>query len=77
MKIRIGIPKEIKEGENRVAATPHCVRLLREAGARVFVQRGAGAGAGSGFEDSSFARAGATVVPTAADTPGGPISSSR
>jgi alanine dehydrogenase len=65
MKFRIGIPREIKEGENRVAATPHCVSALREAGARVFVQKGAGAG--SGFEDSSFARAGATVVPTAAD----------
>ena len=65
MKFRIGIPREIKEGENRVAATPHCVSALREAGARVFVQRGAGAE--SGFGDSAYARAGATVVPTAED----------
>jgi alanine dehydrogenase len=65
MNFRIGIPREIKEGENRVAATPRCVSVLRGGGARVFVQ--SGAGAGSGFEDSAFARAGATVVPTAED----------
>jgi alanine dehydrogenase len=60
MKLRIGIPREIKEGENRVAATPRCVTALREAGARVFVERGAGLG--SGFPDSEFARAGASLV---------------
>ena len=30
MKLRIGIPREIKKGENRVAATPRCVTALRE-----------------------------------------------
>lgn len=65
MKFRIGIPREIKEGENRIAVTPQCVRALRKAGARVFVQRGAGTG--SGFGDSEYSRAGATVVPSAED----------
>ncbi|KRT74731.1 MAG: ald, alanine dehydrogenase, alanine dehydrogenase [Deltaproteobacteria bacterium CSP1-8] len=65
MKLSIGIPREIKEGENRVATTPRCVRALREAGARVFVQKGAGLE--SGFPDSEFARGGATIVPDEAD----------
>src|SRR3990172_2818283 len=65
MKLSIGIPREIKEGENRVATTPRCVRALREAGARVLVQKGAGLE--SGFPDSEFARGGATIVPDEAD----------
>lgn len=64
MNLRIGIPKEIKEGENRVAMTPHSVDALRRAGARVAVQKGAGTG--SGFGDREYARAGATLVPSAA-----------
>ncbi len=60
MTLRIGIPREIKKGENRVAATPRCVTELREAGTRVLVQRGAGLG--SGYPDSDFARAGASLV---------------
>jgi alanine dehydrogenase len=64
MKLRIGIPREIKEGENRIAATPRCVLALRKTGAAVLVQRGAGKE--SGFSDSEFARAGATIVPDAA-----------
>jgi alanine dehydrogenase len=64
MTFRIGIPREIKDGENRIAATPRCVLALRKAGATVFVQRGAGRE--SGFPDSEFARAGATIVPDAA-----------
>jgi len=65
MKLRIGIPREIKEGENRIATTPRCVKALRDAGARVFVQKGAGLG--SGFPDKVFAGAGATIVPKASD----------
>ncbi len=65
MTLRIGIPREIKEGENRIAATPRCVLALRKAGASVLVQRGAGKE--SGFSDSEFARAGATIVPDAAE----------
>jgi alanine dehydrogenase len=64
MTLRIGIPREIKEGENRIAATPRCVLAFRKAGAAVLVQRGAGKE--SGFSDSEFARAGATIVPDAA-----------
>jgi alanine dehydrogenase len=60
MKLRIGIPREIKKGENRVAATPRCVTVLREAGARIIVERGAGRE--SGFPDAEFARAGASMV---------------
>ncbi len=60
MKLRIGIPREIKKGENRVAATPLCVTALREAGATVLVERGAGLG--SGHPDSEFSRAGASMV---------------
>ncbi len=65
MKLRIGIPREIKEGETRVATTPHCVSALRATGARVLVQRGAGLL--SGFTDSALAESGATIVPMPAD----------
>ncbi len=65
MKLRIGIPREIKNGENRIAATPRCVDAFREAGTTVVVQ--SGAGLGSGFPDSEFARAGASIGKDAAD----------
>ncbi|NPA92538.1 MAG: alanine dehydrogenase, partial [Chloroflexi bacterium] len=61
----IGIPKEIKDNEYRVAMTPGGVHMLREAGHRVLVQ--SGAGAGSGFTDEEYAQAGAEILPTAAD----------
>ncbi len=61
----IGIPKEIKDNEYRVAMTPGGVHMLVGAGHEVLVQ--AGAGAGSGFSDEEYARAGAKIVPTAAD----------
>jgi hypothetical protein len=60
MNLLIGIPREIKKGENRVAATPRCVAALREAGARGLVQRDAGLG--NGFPDHGFAKAGASLV---------------
>ena len=60
MTFRVGVPREIKEGEERVAATPDTVRALRGAGASVVVQRGAGEG--SGFPDAEYARAGASLV---------------
>ena len=65
MKFHIGIPREIKEGENRVAATPRGVRALCKAGARVLVEKGAGLR--SGFSDRDFARAGATLVADPSD----------
>jgi alanine dehydrogenase len=62
----IGIPKEIKNHEYRVALTPEGARLLAEAGHRVSVE--AGAGAASGFADDAYRAAGATIVASAAET---------
>ncbi len=61
----IGIPKEVKTGELRVACTPAGVRHLVAGGHRVFVQKGAGEG--SGFSDEAFMKAGAEVLPEAED----------
>ena len=58
--MRIGVPKEIKNREYRVSATPDCVRAYQRAGHQVSVQRGAGVGAG--FEDAEYEQAGATLV---------------
>jgi len=58
--MKIGIPREIKEKENRVAITPAGARALRQAGHSVLVEHGAGTG--SGFPDSDYAAAGATLV---------------
>ncbi len=63
MTLRIGVPREIKAGENRVAVTPDGAAALAGAGARVVVQ--AGAGAGSGFEDGEYAAAGAILADSA------------
>ncbi|KQZ11780.1 alanine dehydrogenase [Microbacterium sp. Root53] len=63
--MRIGIPTEIKNNENRVAITPAGVDALVHRGHDVLVQ--AGAGAGSRIADSDFAAAGARIVPDAAD----------
>lgn len=59
----VGVPKEIKVKENRVALTPGGAASLARRGHRVLVQ--AGAGAGSGLPDADYASAGATIVPTA------------
>jgi alanine dehydrogenase len=61
--MRIGVPKEIKDGENRVAITPAGVRTLVERGHAVMVQRSAGAA--SYITDSDFRQAGAQIVGTA------------
>ena len=63
--MHIGIPKEIKDHEYRVALTPEGARLLAEAGHRVSVETGAGAA--SGFADDAYRAAGAAVVATAAE----------
>ena len=60
----IGIPKEIKDNEYRVAQTPGGVEMLVQHGHRVLVQ--AGAGEGSGFSDEEYRRAGAEILPDAA-----------
>jgi alanine dehydrogenase len=61
----IGVPKEIKTDEFRVAITPAGVRELVQAGNRVIVQ--SSAGEGSGFHDASYRDAGAVIIPTAAE----------
>lgn len=57
----VGVAKEIKEGEERVAITPAHVVKLKKAGATVKVETGAGLG--SGFTDAQYKVAGAEVVP--------------
>ena len=61
----IGLPKEIKDNEYRVGLTPAGVRALKDAGHEIRVETQAGAG--SGFEDSLYERAGATIVQSADD----------
>jgi alanine dehydrogenase len=56
----IGIPAEIKNNEYRVGATPQMVRAFVEAGHKVRVQKGAGAG--SGFLDEGYIQAGASMA---------------
>ncbi|MGG0728216.1 alanine dehydrogenase [Bacillus paramycoides] len=61
--MRIGIPTEIKNNENRVAMTPAGAVHLVQNGHEVFVQKGAGVG--SGFTDEEYVQAGAKLVETA------------
>jgi alanine dehydrogenase len=61
----IGVPKEVKVGEYRVALTPEGARALTRAGHQVRVQTGAGEG--SGFPDAEYKRAGASIQPGASD----------
>lgn len=65
VKMNIGIPREIKNNENRVAMTPAGVITLQNAGHTVFVETTAGEG--SGFTDEQYKKAGAIIVETAAD----------
>ncbi|KAF3362316.1 Alanine dehydrogenase [Chlamydiales bacterium STE3] len=61
--MRIGIPKEIKDHEYRVGATPGMVRAFKETGHAVVVQSMAGAKVG--FTDEDYVQAGAEIVFTA------------
>lgn len=61
--MRIGVPKEIKVAENRVAMVPAGVETLVQRGSEVLVERGAGEG--SGFDDAQYAEAGARIVESA------------
>ena len=61
----VGVPREIKTAEHRVAMTPDGVRELERAGVDVFVE--AGAGDGASIADADYVAAGADIVPTAAD----------
>jgi alanine dehydrogenase len=61
----VGVPKEIKDNEYRVAMTPGGVRQLSEVGHQVWVETGAGED--SGFPDAQYMASGAKVAPTAAE----------
>lgn len=63
--MKIGIPKEIKNNENRVGATPAGVKELVAHGHSLYVQHTAGEG--SGFADDEYIAAGATILPTIED----------
>jgi alanine dehydrogenase len=63
--MKIGVPKEIKIHEYRVGLVPAGVRELADAGHRVLIQ--AGAGAGIGFEDGHYRAAGAEIAATATE----------
>ncbi|MCX7779561.1 MAG: alanine dehydrogenase [Negativicutes bacterium] len=56
----IGVAKEIKNNENRVALTPAGTEMLKKSGHTVLVEKDAGAG--SGFSDESYAAAGAQII---------------
>ena len=61
----VGVPREVKTAEHRVAMTPDGVRELERHGIDVFVETGAGSGAS--LSDDDYVAAGADIVPTAAD----------
>jgi alanine dehydrogenase len=61
----IGVPKEIKTDENRVALTPAGAREFTSSGHRVLIE--AGAGVGSSISDDAYVANGATIVATADD----------
>ena len=61
----IGVPREIKPNENRIALTPGGAELLCHNGHTVVIEQNAGIG--SGFPDELYINAGATMIPTAAE----------
>jgi alanine dehydrogenase len=61
--MRIGVPKEIKNNESRVAATPAGVEAITSAGHKVYTQKNAGVNVG--FSDEMYRQAGAEILETA------------
>ena len=61
----IGVPKEIKNNENRIALTPAGAKELIKRGHKVYVQ--STGGNGSGFQDEEYLDAGAEILPTIED----------
>src|SRR4051812_43537376 len=61
--MRIGVPREVKSDEYRVALMPVGAEVLSKAGHQVFIE--AQAGAASGFADEDYQKAGATILATA------------
>ena len=60
--MKIGLPKEIKNNENRVSLTPAGVAEMKKNEHSVYVQTNAGAN--SGFSDAAYIEAGANILPT-------------
>ena len=63
--MKVGIPKEIKNNENRVGMTPAGVATMTRHGHEVYVQHTAGEG--SGFSEEEYVKAGASILPTIED----------
>jgi alanine dehydrogenase len=63
--MKIGIPKEIKNNENRVSLTPGGAHALVQHGHEVYIQ--ANAGVNSGFSDEAYVKVGAKILPAAED----------
>jgi alanine dehydrogenase len=61
--MKIGIPKEIKNNENRVSLTPGGAMALTQHGHTVYIETNAGKN--SGFNDEAYIKAGAKILPTA------------
>ena len=61
----IGVPKEIKEQEQRVALLPSAAEQLKRRGHTVLVEQNAGVG--SGYPDEEYGKAGAEIVDSAAE----------
>jgi len=64
--MRLAIPKEVREGETRVAATPESVKKFKGLGLEIVVQ--AGAGEGAHIADADYTAAGALIAPDLAAT---------
>jgi NAD(P) transhydrogenase subunit alpha len=58
--MKVGVPKENKQGENRIAITPDAVKIFVKAGFEIVVENGAGLN--SFFPDEQFTAAGATIA---------------
>jgi alanine dehydrogenase len=69
--MHIGVPRELKDGERRVAIVPQGVRALVGDGHEVIVERDAGRGAG--FDDADYARAGARACADASEVWDAPL----
>jgi len=65
VSLTVGVPREVKKEEHRVAITPDGVRELLHAGATVLIERGAGSN--SSIPDEDYVRSGATIVDSAAE----------
>ena len=61
--MRIGVPREVYEGERRVATTPEVAAQLIKLGFEVAVE--SGAGAASSYSDAAYTEAGCDVIGTA------------